>query len=633
MQYAGKKLTKGLLMGLTAGCLTVALPQIAAAAEAEETPQDLGEVVVTAEKRPTQRMDTPENVAVITAKEIADNHYDTLTEAVEHVNGVSVTKLGGTDLVTVNGDQRVVVLIDGVRMNNDQGESTGRYSANLQMLPSLKNIARIEVIKGGASALYGSDAVGGVINIITKKQYENKTTVDLSTGSWKTHAYELTTQGNADGLNWFVGGKIDRRGYFKYKYNGDSYRMAHSDHDNDAFAVNLNQKIGERDMLRLAVQHKKVEADQYQCNGSTSAADTYNPRMEAIYNNESLTYSFKEGTAAPGRISYFNNYKTEKFGSRFKTRLQGIDYQNGWQLDPGNTVVAGAEWHQSKSSDKANGYNGRKITTEAVYLQDTWQFAPKWNFVPGVRMDHHSEFGTHWSPKAALNYRADKATQFYADWGRVFKAPTANDMYYTQDWGYGMGMFGSKNLDPERGWTATIGMNHRFDERTNVGMSFFKSRLHDAIRWNQVNYSWYAENMNLEDKRGLELKVNYKVSPVWRLEAEYSYTCTEVNKGDGRGKHLDAANRQPNGYRLGACYSEGAWKANLLGIAGTGLDDSVYTDSRYMRWDLNVSYTPVDALTIYAKALNLTNQHYPVYKSRYYPGEGRCFIVGMQYSF
>ncbi len=308
MLYAGKKLTKGLLTGLTEGCLTVVLPQIAAAAEAEETPQDLGEVVVTAEKRPTQRMDTPENVAVITAKEIADNHYDTLTEAVEHVNGVSVTKLGDTDLVTVNGDQRVVVLIDGVRMNNDQGESTGRYSANLQMLPSLKNIARIEVIKGGASALYGSDAVGGVINIITKKQYENKTTVDLSTGSWKTHAYELTTQGNADGLNWFVGGKIDRRGYFKYKYNGDSHRMAHSDHDNDAFAVNLNQKIGERDMLRLAVQHKKVEADQYQCNGSTSAADTYNPRMEAIYNNESLTYSFKEGTAAPGRISYFNNY-------------------------------------------------------------------------------------------------------------------------------------------------------------------------------------------------------------------------------------------------------------------------------------------------------------------------------------
>ena len=79
-------------------------------------------------------------------------------------------------------------------------------------------------------------------------------------------------------------------------------------------------------------------------------------------------------------------------------------------------------------------------------MQDTWKFAKKWTLVPGMRMDNHSMFGTHWSPKIAINYLADADTQVYASWGRVFKAPTADDLYYNN-----YGCVGNPNLRPETG--------------------------------------------------------------------------------------------------------------------------------------------------------------------------------------
>lgn len=129
----------------------------------------MNDVVVTASRMPTERMETPANISVVTAKEIEENHFADVSEALENVNGVTISRQGNFDGVELNGDERVVVLIDGRRLNNDQGNSTGKGRVDLKMLPSMKNIERIEVVKGGGSALYGSDAVGGVINIITKR--------------------------------------------------------------------------------------------------------------------------------------------------------------------------------------------------------------------------------------------------------------------------------------------------------------------------------------------------------------------------------------------------------------------------------------------------------------------------------
>ena len=250
-------------------------------------------------------------------------------------------------------------------------------------------------------------------------------------------------------------------------------------------------------------------------------------------------------------------------------------------------------------------------------------------------MDSHSAFGTHWSPKVAINYLADADTQVYASWGRVFKAPTADDLYYKAG-----GMYGNPDLQAETGYTATIGMNHNFNEKTSVGISFFQSRLNDAIAWLNIPGTWdyRATNLEEEKRQGMELTFKQELSPMWSYDIGYSYIRREATKkANGIAMGVDPSNLQPNGYRIGVHYKSGAWKANLLGTIGSGLDAQYYNNnSSYNVWDFNLSYDIKKNLTTYFKVNNLTNQeHYEQKNSTYgyYPCAGRFYQVGLTCTF
>lgn len=621
---------------------------------AKASANDLGETVVTAERIPSKKMDTPANITVITAKEIEANHYQDVTEALQHVNGVVVTRQGsGTeDIVRLNGDERVVVMIDGQRLNNDQGVGIGRSTVDLKMLPTLKNIERIEVVKGGGSALYGSDAVGGAINIITKKIKSNRTTLDMNTGSWGTHNYELTNEGyDANGLSWMITGGLQKRGDFGYKMNGKTDTMPSSDYNNNSLSVRLNQKLDDRSSLGLCVRHRTIQSNQFQYKKSTGEFTAYSSPQNELFNDWSANYNFKENTKTPGYLRYFDQYKSSYFVSPFNTRTVGIDYQNGWTLNPNNLLIAGLEWHESESSNadtSAGNYSDKKITNKAAYLQDTMQLSNKWSFVPGVRVDKNSKFGTYTTPKAALNYKANTNTQFYVSWGRVFKAPTADDLYYNQNGSdsYGDVWYtrGNANLRPETGYTETFGINHQLDAKTSIHASLFQSEIHDAIYWLTTYSSDYmttytdAVNVALEKRHGFEINFKKTVNPVWSYDLGYSYIHTEADYKSSLA--VSGRNSQPNGYRLGIHYVKGPWKSNILGTFGSGLDTYYYPRSSYAVFDFNLSYDMNKQTTVYFKVNNLTNQEYSEapsgrssWATYYYPAPGRFFQAGITYSF
>lgn len=613
---------------------------------------EMDDTIVTAERMPSKTMETPANVAVITAKEIEANHFSSLDEAIGHVNGVSVVRGAGGErqYVRINGDDRVVIMVDGQRLNTDQGELVGRSSVDMNMLPTMENIQRIEVVKGGGSALYGSDAVGGVINIITKKVYKNQTKIDMNTGSWNTHNYEITTQGKENDFSWLITGGIQRRGHYDYKFDGKSPTMENSDYNNNSFSMKLNNRFSDAESLTAYYAHRSIDSGLWNCYGTTSEVPGIfagvSARMQENFNNYSLTWNFKEDTEVPAYVRLFYNEKTVNMGGSdpitfmtiqhapFKTQTQGIDYQDGWKLSDKHTLVAGAEWHESKSSNSNSGYKDKKNINKSIFAQDSWKLSGKWTLVPGVRVDNHSQFGTHWSPKIALNYLADNKTQVYASWGRVFKAPTADDMYYS-----GMGVVGNPNLRPETGYTETIGVNHYFDDKTSVGFSVFQSELHDAIVWSGIAGVAYANNAD-EKRRGLELTFKQKLSPMWSYDMGYSYAKREIDKNNGAGMVLQD-NLQPNGYKIGLHYNSGAWKANLLGTIGSGLNEYYYNgNSSYNIWDFNLSYEVNKELTTYFKVNNLTNQEY--YEqgasmnwppATYYPCSGRFYQVGFNLTF
>lgn len=628
-----KKLTMQVMAALLAGA---AMGTTAFAAEAENSNAadtavdvyELEDTVVTAERMPTKKMETPANTAVITAKEIEDNHYQSVDEAIGHVNGVSIMRMAGglRSYVRINGDDRVVLLVDGQKLNDDQG-GFGRASVDLNMIPSMDNIQRIEVVKGGGSALYGSDAVGGVINIITKNAVKNETKVDINTGSWGSHNYTLSTQGKENDFSWFITGGLQKRGHFDYKFDGNSPTMANSDYNNNSLSMKLKNRFSDSDSLALSYAHRSVDDGQYICNGLTSVP---NDRLRENFNNYNVTWNFKEDTNVPGYVRFFYNYKWIDQSGSFSNRTMGLDGQYGWNLNDNNTLIVGTEWHQSNSENAESGYYGKKLTNRSIFLQDTWKFAKKWTLVPGMRMDNHSMFGTHWSPKVAINYLADADTQVYASWGRVFKAPTADDLYYNN-----YGCVGNPNLRPETGYTATIGLNHNLNESSSVSFSVFQSELHDAITWYGYAGVVYANNSD-EKRRGMELSFKQELSQMWSYDLGYSYIKREVAT-NGAPMGVDPSNLQPNGYRIGVHYNSGAWKANLLGTIGSGLDAQYYNNnSSYNIWDFNLSYDIKKNLTTYFKVNNLTNQEHFEQKTsgvNYYPCTGRFYQVGLTCTF
>lgn len=167
----------------------------------------LDAVVVTANRTPEKKIDANADVAVVTADEIAQKHYSDVSQAVSTVPGVFLSNHGGnaqvyqTNSIYINGSSNVVVLVDGVRRNINGITGT---AANLGEMINMDSIDHIEVLKGSASTLYGSDAQGGVINVITKKPAENAvhTTLKTSFGNNSTENYSFYNEGKEGKVFW-----------------------------------------------------------------------------------------------------------------------------------------------------------------------------------------------------------------------------------------------------------------------------------------------------------------------------------------------------------------------------------------------------------------------------------------------
>ena len=168
-----KKFWKRKVTGAVLAAVTLGSTGVAWAADAPETGRD-ETIVITANRLKNTKVDTPADVTVITSQQITDRGYRTVTDALDDVPGARVMQNGVgayESHIMLNGDERVLVMVDGRRFNHSMGTMV-KSTFDAHTLPPVDMIERIEVVKGGASTLYGADAVGGVINIITKTPEE-----------------------------------------------------------------------------------------------------------------------------------------------------------------------------------------------------------------------------------------------------------------------------------------------------------------------------------------------------------------------------------------------------------------------------------------------------------------------------
>lgn len=642
-----------LLSAMICSALVLSTDYAAQANANQDEVAEFDTVVVTANRIPTKLSETAASVTVIAAEEIANHHYSDIAEALKHVNGVVVSEaaMSRQDIVRIDGDDRVIVMIDGRRMNMDKGAATGRAGIDLKTIASMTNVEKIEIVKGAGSVLYGSDAIGGVINIITKKgKGETSSTLDISNGSWGTNKVDLTTQGSENDWSWFVTAGSQNQGYMKYKnYKNDSTeKMDNSDYTKKNATFRLDKKMDEKSSLTFNYEHMNDDSGQwYQAPGYTGyyGSNHYlNDRMTKLVNNWALSYNYKEDTNLPSHIRFYGNYTTQGFNdidggsgyARYTNKMQGVDWQEAWQVDEKNKIVTGTEWRETEIDNGAihgGNYVNKKLGNKAVFIEDKIQIDDKLSFVPGIRHDDHSMFGGKTTSKAALNYKVNDSSNIYISWGQIFNAPNADDLYWNDPAYF---MYGNPNLRPETGNKTTIGFNTKLNKKTSLNMSIFKSEIKEAIGWiyDSSTYITMPQNANHQTKKGFELSANHKVNDNWSIDTGYSYIKTET-KVEKDSYKWDENNSRPNGYRFGINYHDKKWSNSLIGSAGTGRSSRYYT-SNYWIWDANINYKMNHAMTAYLKVNNITNKAYEL--TGYtnvgaYPMPGRSFQLGVKYTF
>lgn len=626
-----KRLTAAVLTAILAGSTSVVW-----AAEQDQAEEPAQEIVITANRLKNQKVDTPADVTVITSQQISDRGYRTVTDALEDVPGARVMQNGVgayESHIMLNGDQRVLVLVDGRRFNNSMG-SMSKATFDAHTLPPVDMIEKIEVVKSGASTLYGADAVGGVINIITKTPEETTGKIRVGYGSW----------GNQD-LGVSVGGKVDKNGiqvaasrnkasYFKYKdKNGDTKKWpGQSNYTQDNLSLKLTHDFTAADGLTLNYDYSNMEG------WNPYSVTYYSPsRLNKKTNNVGLRYDWNRDAKNSGYLQTYRNYTSYfNMGGMDETDW-GIEGQQNFVLSDTNTLVGGLEYRDAKAHNETS-YKGKKgYNNKAVFLQDQWQFAPTWQLNTGVRYDKHSRSGNRTTGSAAINKKFSKDSNAYFSWNQVFRTPTIDDLYYYVDYGMWGKYVGNENLKAETGNVYSLGYNFKLDPKTDVSINGFYSNLHNAINWKVMpNWDSYAENIDRQKKRGLSLSFVHHLNKLWDVDAAYTYVKVENNRNDAG--YVRDDNYAPNYYQAGVRYHDTKWNLDLRARAANGLSKASYGEQRYLTMDFIARYKFDQNWTGFANFYNLNNAAYAeqggvVNGQDSYPMPGRRIIVGAEYTF
>lgn len=656
MEKKKNALRNAILLSLLVGATAVYSPAVMAAEAVNEEAMEFAmeEYVVTASRTQTAKVDTPANVSTIDAAKIESRRYQDVAEALKDVPGVAVVDNGYGAMektVTLNGDDRVLVLIDGRRVNLDMGTTTARSSFDLNNMPDMSQIERIEVVKGHGGALYGSDAVGGVINIITKKMDHKYGKVSMGFGSNQSRDARAFYSIKEDKTGIMVSTSKVKQGYAKYKDASDGSVKRwpeETKYDNEKVTLKVNQELNNNSNLTIGYDYSKYDG----CSPGYISVPYDHTAYSVMYkktNNTYIKYDWTVNNNDNGYVQVYRNkydyYNKDDFSTSFldETTL-GIEAQQAIQTSENNKMVVGASYRKSKANNNlAYAGNEYDINNKAIFLNNIWDFDDTWSLNTGIRWDDHSNAGSKTTLSAGLNKKFDENSHAYVNWGQVFKAPTIDDLYYSY-----YEAVSNPNLKPEKGDTWTLGYSTKLNNKTGLDISYFQSKLKDAIDWQYVGSIYQVRNVTEQKKNGLELSINHELNDNWDLEASYTYVRVRNDENDGNGFVRDL-NYAPNTYRLGVRYHDEKWNANLTMRATSGGDNTSgyyyrndwkhkFVDSSFITVDMAVSYKATDAWTVFAKGYNLFNKAYAeragATNYRYdYPAQSRRFIVGAEYSF
>jgi vitamin B12 transporter len=496
--------------------LAAALLAASAIASAQEAA--LSPIVVTASRTAQTVDESLAPVSVITREDIDRLQPQSMIDLLRLQPGIDVASTGGPGAPTsvfmrgTNSDH-TLVLIDGVRANSS---STGGFA--WQHLDPAQ-IERIEIVRGPRAALYGSDAIGGVVQIFTRKPAG--ATAGIEYGSNNTRDLQLGYGGGARIRYHFLGSFSDSDGY-------PSRTVSEQDHgyENKSLSAGINAQLWQDARFSLdgwlSKSDLEYDNDIYDPNTflpigvSEHTLKTenrvLNARLEDRVTNH-WDYSFQLGNAVD---------KTKADSGEITTRRLSADWQNNFALTSAQTLILGLNYYHDKvDSDDWDVYN-ETANNRAAFISHLSRFY-NFDLELSARRDHHSEFGGRTTGNAALGAQLASHVRAVISHGTAFKAPTFNDLYSP---GYG-----NPDLDPEHSRSTEFSLRytpgqHRF------AANFFYTEVDKLIVYESVA-PWSKANIDEALLRGVELEYGVDAGP-WRLQANATIQRAYDRSDDSR---------------------------------------------------------------------------------------------------
>jgi vitamin B12 transporter len=605
-----EKLVKNQGIAVFVSACSIAVPSIA---------QEPDAVVVTASRLPQPRSQTLQPVNVITSEDIAQGGQQTLVEVLQTLGGVEVANSGGfgqQSSVFMRGANsgHTLVLVDGIRLNSATAGTTA-----LEHIP-LNQIERIEVVPGQLSSLYGSEAIGGVIQIFTKSgKYSPGVSASAGAGGYGTYAASAGVNrsfGNTDfSLNagWF-----DTRGFDATKRTLASGAVNPNNNPDDDgyrnknFSARLAHRIDARNELGLTA---------FQSDGTTHfdagpATDDVNHQVLSAY---SLYSRNQIGDAWESTLRVGEGKDQATFTGSFPffidTRQPQVTWQNNVKLGPG-TAIAGAEYlRQQVVSDTP--YTQTLRTVRSVFAGYVGEYE-RHGWQANVREDDNSQFGRHTTGLLGYAYRLTSALRLRVGAGTAFKAPTFNDLYFP----FG---FGNPDLRPERSRSKEAGVNYQAGAN-RFSATYFENRITDLIVADPLTF--VPQNVDHAKISGTELAYQASAGG-WQANAQLTLQ-KPVNEETGKMLQRRAKERGS----LALSKALGAWRIGGEVVASGARFDSPNEDPAtkmhgYALFNLTVSYALGRDWSVRARWNNVFDREYELVQNFNTPGSN--VFVAVQY--
>ncbi len=582
------------------------------------------EIVVTGTRSIHSLKDVPVETNLISEKEIRGIGLQTLTDAIRWVPGVNIS--GGapngaarrfTGMIHGLPAQYSMILVDGERAKSEHIHT----GINLNLVP-MNRIERIEVVKGPGSALYGSEAFGGVINIITKTlTQEPVTSAEISYGNY-----------NTQNINLSHGSSFGKFGYY---FNGNLIRTDGVPDANDIkfdyFQTNLlgklSYKMTDNNLLKFNVRYY---GNKYlRSAGKPKVNDTW---FDMVGHWES---KFNDKSNISTGLSY-SQFKGEYRDDDNRTILADAVYQG--EFNSNNTITTGIEIRNERFSRDATPQ--RQTAIASAFIKDEVQLSTPLTYITAIRVDHHPNVGTEFTPKFGALYRLTVDTDIRASVGKGFRAPSLQDMYEKEFDHQTYYRNGNPNLKPEYSLNYNLSVEHRFNEYILARVSGFRNDFKDMIMvldtGNSLNSKpiFRRENVKEALAQGIESEIRVKVGEL-NAVLSYTYSDTKDDNDDPLAyspKHMTVFRlyHHVRSLTLGTMLSVEDARSRYYKLSSEGqgkLKD-------YTLVNLSINKKIVGNLMAFFRVENLFDQEFEIYEDgKSLAGYGRSFLGGLKFNY